>query len=193
MLGLLIFVGMYGGPLVALVIAWLLIGWKFSLSAAPLAFQNYMNDRNTSVEARAAKAYSDQQYSNPSSYMSRFDKMPGEPNEHYKSRAANLRAREEKEKAGFIAKYVVEHRNDDTRDATIVAKRTGKKCIKRGPFAYFLTPQWNNKVTVAWTPTEVTASKIIVDSGELIAQVAKLQEDVDNALGFKKNNSLELN
>src|SRR3954468_6004636 len=55
MIALLMFIIMYGGPSMALIISWLMIGWKFSLGAAPAAYRKQLDSKDN-AEKELVKA-----------------------------------------------------------------------------------------------------------------------------------------
>lgn len=128
------------GATLLFLLSWVYAGWKFSLSAAPAAYDERKELLERLKKTPGAFRNSEGKYMNPKN----------------------------------TSRYLIE---PDER-----AYRTGKQCIKRGPFAYFLTPQWNNKLTVAWTPAEVTAQNLIVSTGETLNKVKELGEKTESAL-----------
>jgi hypothetical protein len=149
MISLLILVAMYGGPLMALILSWLMIGWKFSLSAAPAAY------------AKRQELLADLEKKDAPKHPVRPDKF-------------------------------INPTNPDTWAMSPEEKATqvGRKCIRRGPFAYFLTPQWENKIKVSWTPAEVIANELVINTGETLNKVHELGSNVKSALDLSGGTDL---
>jgi hypothetical protein len=154
-------------PTLIFLFLWVSAGWKFSLSAAPRAYE------------LANALYIPK---NSPRYNSEKDRKFKELQELEKHLLYNGNADDwyELHKLDGKELAVRDHMNRiSSNDPEGAARSTGKKCIVYGPFAYFLTPMWQTKIECNWYPVDVN--------------VAKIQTSADNTLKkLEKVNDLEL-